>query len=149
MDVTMLTSVVLALWTISDSVFIVADQQVVSVSTEAPQSNRTSKEFQEKPRTSIQDPVVTEFKTTGRKSITDDYNTFSSFTSDIIIETSSSAPANPKLYPSLTTSTPPFITRGRYIRNPFYFSKDDQEVEFDDDPQAELLLNAGMPKWNR
>lgn len=115
-----------------------------------PQTNRTSKELQEKSRL-IHDPATMELITTGRKSSADDYNTFSSLTSDVIIETSSNAAANPKpSYPSLTTSVPTFVTRGRHIRNPFYFNKDDQEMEFEDDPHTDFLLNGGaLPKWNR
>lgn len=112
-------------------------------------SDRTSKEFQ----TSANEPApVPEFKTTGRKITSDDYNTFSSLTSaDIIVEATSEPTAAPAkvVYPSLTTGAPSFVTRGRYIRNPFYFSKDDQEVEFDDDQHAEVVLNPASSKWNR
>lgn len=139
--------VVTLMLTSSSVVIIGATQSAGEASIDIPQLNRTSKEFQEKSR-SMKDPVIVELKTTGRKFTSDDYNTFSSLTSDIVVETPSST-ANPKVFPSLTTGPPPFITRGRYIRNPFYYSKDDQEVEFDDDQQAELLLNAGVPKWNR
>jgi len=118
----------------------------VDVSTEVHQINRTSKEIQDKTRM-IQDPLVM-LKTNGRKLSSDDYNTFSSLTSDITVETSSS-PTNSKVYPSLTTRSPAFITRGRFIRNPFYFSRDDQEMEFEDDQHSDLSLNGGLPKWNR
>jgi hypothetical protein len=114
---------------------------------DAHQTNRSSKELQEESR-SIDDPAVS-LKTIGRKLSPDDYNTYSSLTSDVIVETPSSSGINPKVYPSLTTNVPTFVTRGRYIRNPFYFAKDDQEVEFDEDQHTDLLLNGGVPKWNR
>jgi len=147
MSVKLLTVMAVALTLVDDSLFTTTTQ--LGVSTDAPhlpQANRTSKELQDKPKL-IQDMSV-ELKTTGRKSTADDYNTFSSLTSDVFVETPSSV-ANSKLYPSLTTSTPAFVTRGRYIRNPFYFSKDDQEVEFEEDQHADILLNGGFPKWNR
>lgn len=118
----------------------------IDVSTEVHQINRTSKEIQEKTRM-IQDPINM-LTTNGRKLSSDDYNTFSSLTSDIIVETSSS-PTSSKVYPSLTTRSPTFITRGRFIRNPFYFSREDQEMEFEDDQHSDLSLNGGLPKWNR
>lgn len=119
----------------------------IDLSTEAHKiNNRTSKEIQEKTRM-IQDPLSVH-KTTGRKFSSDEYNTFSSLTSDIIVETSSS-PSNTKAYPSLTTGSPTFITRGRFIRNPFYFSKEDQEMEFEDEQHPDMLLNSGLHKWNR
>lgn len=142
-----LTVITVALALVDNSLFVATTQ--LDVSTEAPhlsQANRTSKELQDKSK--LVQNVSVELKTTGRKSTTDDYNTFSSLTSDVFVETPSSV-SNSKLYPSLTTSTPAFVTRGRYIRNPFYFSKDDQEVEFEEDQHADMLLNGGFPKWNR
>lgn len=119
-------------------------------------SDRTWKDFQATTPASAKEPAaVPEFKTTGRKMTSDDYNTFSSLTSaDIIVESTSEPAATAVaaakvVYPSLTTGAPSFVTRGRYIRNPFYFSKDDQEVEFDDDQHAEVVLNPAMSKWNR
>lgn len=147
MSVKILTIMVVALMLFNDSSFITTAQ--LDASTDAPllpQTNRTSKELQDKSKL-VQD-ISVELRTSGRKSATDDYNSFSSLTSDVFVETPSSVP-NPKLYPSLTTSMPAFVTRGRYIRNPFYFSKDDQEVEFEEDQHADVLLNGGFPKWNR
>lgn len=147
MSVKILTVMVVALMLFNDSSFITTAQ--LDASTDAPllpQANRTSKELQDKSKL-VQD-ISVELRTSGRKSTTDDYNSFSSLTSDVFVETPSSVP-NPKLYPSLTTSMPAFVTRGRYIRNPFYFSKDDQEVEFEEDQHADVLLNGGFPKWNR
>lgn len=143
----MITVVVLALALAGNSSFIAAIQ-FNDGHIDAHQTNRSSKELQEKSRL-IEDPAL-ELKTTGRKLSSDDYNTYSSLTSDVIVETpSSSSGVSPKMYPSLTTNVPTFVTRGRYIRNPFYFTKDDQEVEFDEDQHTDLLLNGGIPKWNR
>ncbi|CAI6364216.1 unnamed protein product [Macrosiphum euphorbiae] len=136
-----------ALTLVDDSVFITTTQ--LNASTDAPlllHENRTSKEMHDKSK--LVHDLSVELKTTGRKSTTDDYNTFSSLTSDVFVETPSSV-SNTKSYPSLTTSTPAFVTRGRYIRNPFYFSKEDQEVEFEEDQHADVLLNGAFPKWNR
>lgn len=116
----------------------------------AARSNRTSKEFQETSMPAKEPAAaVPVFKTTGRKITSDDFNTFSSLTSADIVVESTSEPAAKTVYPSLTTGPPSFVTRGRYIRNPFYFSKDDQEVEFDDDQHAEVVLNPATSKWNR
>lgn len=145
MGVTVLSATALLMSLVVNFLFISATNFDI-ISTNAPQTNRTSKELQEKSRL-IDEPAI-ELITTGRKSSTDDYNTFSSLTSDVIIETSSNT-ANPKLYPSLTTTLPTFVTRGRYIKNPVYFNKNDQEMDFYEDPHAEFLLNGGMPKWNR
>lgn len=142
----MITVVALALALAGNSLFIGAIQFDEGPA-DAHQTNRSSKELQEKSR-SIDDPPL-ELKTTGRKLSPDDYNTYSSLTSDVIVETPLSPGVNSKMYPSLTTNGPTFVTRGRYIRNPFYFTKDDQEVEFDEDQHTDLLLNGGMPKWNR
>ncbi|XP_060834129.1 uncharacterized protein LOC132917415 [Rhopalosiphum padi] len=147
MSVKILTVMAVALMLFNDSLFIKTAQ--LNVSTDAPllsQVNRTSKELQDTSKL-VQD-ISVELKTSGRKSTPEDYNTFSSLTSDVFVETPSSI-SNPKLYPSLTTSMPAFVTRGRYIRNPFFFSKDDQEVEFEEDQHADVLLNSGFPKWNR
>lgn len=126
--------------------FAAATTQLNFTTTEEPRVNRTSKELQENSKMALHDPT-TVLKTTGRKWTDDDFNTFSSLTSDVIVE-SSSPTTSQKSYPSLTTSVPTFVTRGRYIRNPFYFSKDDQEVEFEDEQHGDLMM-GGMPRWNR
>lgn len=84
----------------------------------------------------------------GRKLVPDDdYRTLSSAASELLVR--------PPTYPSLTTGPPAgFAMRSRHIGNPFgIFSKDDQEMEFDDDHQhADFVSNGGgggMPKWNR
>lgn len=148
MDITfVITVTALALVSLADNRFYAAASQSDVNAADVPQANRTSKELQEKSKMALEDPA-TELKTTGRKWTSNDYNTFSSLTSDIVVETSSST-ASPKSYPSLTTSVPTFVTRGRYIRNPFYFSKEDQEVEFEDDQHGDVMVNNGVPRWNR
>lgn len=141
----MIIAVVVLLLT-GNSLFTVA-VQLDDGPIEVHQTNRSSKELQEESR-SIEDPAMA-LKTTGRKLSPDDYSTYSTLTSDVIVETPSSSSVSPKTYPSLTTNVPTFVTRGRYIRNPFYFAKDDQEVEFDEDQHTDLLLNGGLPKRNR
>ncbi|XP_025198252.1 uncharacterized protein LOC112596698 [Melanaphis sacchari] len=147
MSVKILTFMAATLMLFNDSLFVKTAQ--LNISTVAPlllQVNRTSKELQDKSKL-VQD-ISVELKTSERKSNSDVYNTLSTLTSDVFVETPSSV-ANPKLYPSLTTSMPAFVTRGRYIRNPFYFSKDDQEVEFEEDQHSGVLLNGGFSKWNK
>jgi len=148
MGITMIMVSALAITLASFLPLIMATQPVSGLSTVAPQTNRTSKEFHNISR-SMQDPTVVELRAPTRKFGSDEYNTYTSLTSDVIVETSSSTAVNSKLYPSLTTSAPSFVTRGRYIRNPFYFTKDDQEMEYEDDQHAELLINSGIPKLNR
>lgn len=146
MSGTILTITILALAFTDNFIFAISTN--VNISTNGTQSNRTSKELQGKSSKSLQ-VQYPELRTTARKSNSDDYNTYSSLKSDITIETSSSSAVNTKVYPSLTTSFPNFATRGRFIKNPFYFSKDDQEIEFEDDPHPDSFLNSGFPKWNR
>lgn len=145
MGIIVLSTMALVLSSVDNFLFIAATQH--DILSNIPQANRTSKELKENSRM-MHDPAIEFLKTRGRKSSADDYNTFSSLTSDVIIETSSN-PANSKLFPSLTTSIPTFITRGRHIRNPFYFNKDDQEMEFEEESPTDFLLNSGVPKWNR
>lgn len=120
----------------------------VNVSTIVPQVNRTSKEVQERLSNIIQ-LQYPELRSTLRKSNFDDHNTYSSLMTDIIVGTSSTPTRNNKVYPSLTTSSPNFVTRGRFISNPFYVRKEDHDMEFKDDPQSELIFNSGYSKWNR
>ncbi|VVC34768.1 Hypothetical protein CINCED_3A017209 [Cinara cedri] len=126
------------------------------VSTDVPSAlNRTSRELRVEPVAENSTSDSPEHRMAGRKlSADDDYRTLSSMTSDVVVEASATA-TGPKVYPSLTTGAPAgFVTRGRYIRNPFgNFGKDDQEMEFDDDQHADFMFTGGggggMPKWNR
>lgn len=131
----------------ADNVLFVAATEVV-VSTNAPQINRRSKELQEKLSTSIQIQYP-DLRTMLRKSNSDDYYTYPSSTPDVDVETSSSSAVNSKVYPSLTTRSPNFVNRGRFIKNPFYFSNNDQDMEFEDESHPNSYLNSGFPKWNR
>lgn len=146
MGTTILAITTLALAFTDNFLFVTATH--FNVTTNVTQTNRTSKELQGKSLKFLQ-VQYPELRTTARKSNSDEYNTYSSLTSDVTIETSSSSAVNTKVFPSLTTSFPNFATRGRFIKNPFYFSKDDQEMEFEDDPHHDSFLNSGFPKWNR
>lgn len=120
----------------------------VYISTVIPRVNRTSKELHEGSLNFIHQQYP-EQRTTVQMSNSDDYNAHSSSISDIIVGTSSPLTRNNKAYPLLTTRSPNFVTRSRFISNPFFASKEDHGMEFEDDPYAESTFNGGFPKWNR
>lgn len=78
----------------------------------------------------------------------DDYNMYLTLMSDAIMGTSPSIGIDSKEYLSLTTITPNFVTRSR-SNPPFYASKEEQEMEFEEDSNPDPFFNREFSKWNR
>lgn len=139
MDATKLAMMVLTMMLAKNFAIIKAVQLNASTDISTPQQK--SQEFQDRSSKSIhiQYPEV---QTSSRKSSSDDFKTFSSLTSDVTVDTSSSPSVNSK-------GSSNFVTRGRTVKNPFYYNKEDQEMEFEDDSHSDSFFNSGFPKWNR
>ncbi|XP_050442508.1 uncharacterized protein LOC126846764 [Adelges cooleyi] len=106
-------------------------------------ANRTSKELHAGEGKSLPDVG-------DRKWTSDVYHTLSSLTPDVTVDAVATANTKSSVYPPLTTGSPSFVTRGRYIRNPYYYNnKNDQEMEIADEQHADVVINAGVPRWNR
>lgn len=154
MTILMMTTLAVALVSATVRPTITTSQVLTKVS---PAMNRTSREFRVEPvienfTSSADSP---ELRMADRKlSSDDDYRTLSSTNSDTIVKASVAAATGPKVYPSLASGRAGFVTRDRYIRNPFgSFSKKIQEIEPEDDQNADFMFNdgsnGGMSKWNR
>lgn len=86
------------------------------------QQSRSSKEIKSNSNVQELDGISSELKTTGHKWLSDEYHIFSSLlTSPKDISAVNNSPVTTKIdtYPMLTTDSPPFITRNRYVRNPY------------------------------
>lgn len=106
-------------------------------------NHRSAKEIEQKNNMLGLD-VTSELKTTGHKWSPEDYHTLSSLTANDQSVSDDSGSKISDVYPALTTDSPPFVVRSRFVRNPYLYGRgEQQDLEVIGDQRPEFS------KWTR
>jgi len=140
-----------------DAIVYAADRQAGTSTVQGARADhRTSRDMREQ-KTDAQglDLLSAGLKTTGQKWSSDDYQTLSSLQQTSSDDSSPPVTAKVDVYPALTTDSPPFVARSRYVSNHLHppylhhlYGGDmniQQEITDPEDQRSEY----SAAKWNR